>query len=87
MEPNKPITRYECEFGFLNGHTQFFTVIEGRDIYAADTDRIRLELHHEDSVEEVIVHRASLAYMRTTKRVVQPEPQVTEGLKLVGVDG
>lgn len=90
MKPES-IVRYEFEFGFLNGQTQFFTTQEGRDRMAIDAERVRLELHHEpDAVEEVIVHRSALAYMRTTKRTVQPDMELnpdTGTLRLVGTNG
>ncbi len=71
----EPITTYDIEFGFLNGSTQFVTVQEGRDRIAVDDVRVRAELHPDpDTVEEVIVHRSALAYMRSTKRTMQPTP-------------
>lgn len=85
----EPTIVYDFEFGFIQGPPQFFTAVEGRDtIETADEHRVRLELHPDaDTIEEVIVTRASLAYMRTTTRTVPVEPEITEGLKLVGIDG
>lgn len=77
---SEPVVIYDFEFGFLAGGAPLFiTAHQGRDHIAADEARVKIELHpDEDTVEEVIVSRASLAYMRTTQRTVQPEPTVGE---------
>lgn len=75
----EPTILYDFEFGFLNGTTQFFTVQEGRDTKAADADRIRLVMHPDEAtLEEVIITRSALAYMKTTMRKVQPETMIDE---------
>jgi hypothetical protein len=72
-----PKVFFDFEFQFKSGEALHVTAEEGRDLIAADAERVRLELRlSEDCVEEIIVHRAELAYMRTTKRTVQPETPV-----------
>ena len=78
---------YDFEFCFINGQMPCFTVEEGRDKVAMDQERIRLEIHHFPTmVEEVIVLRSALAYMRTTQRTVQPPVQTQDAgsVRLVG---
>lgn len=81
---SEPTTvHFDFEFGFLSGETQFFSAVEGRDKIAADDARVRLELHPDDAtVEEVIVHRSALSYMRTTKRTVTAEPTFDQKVEL-----
>ena len=78
--PDATVTvQFEFEFGFLNGSTQYFTAQDGRDRIAADDARVRLEIHHDEAtVEEIIVTRSALAYMRTTKRTVTVEPTLED---------
>lgn len=80
---------YDFEFCFTNGAVQCLTAVDGRDTIAADDQRVRLELHQDaDTVEEVIISRSQLAYMRTTKRTVHPPATIdSAGLVLVGVNG
>jgi len=71
-------TVFEFEFGLTNGTVLYETAEGGRDVIAADAERVRLEIHEGDgSVREVIVNRApeALAYLRTTKREVPVEEE------------
>lgn len=85
--PATPTVVFDFEFHFQSGSSLFTTAQEGRDRISADDARVRLELRHESGdVEEVIVHRSTLAYMRTTKRTLEVEPpkDAEALLKLVG---
>ena len=80
-----PIVTYDFEFGFLNGTKEFYTAIEGRDRMGIDEQRVRLELHPDEAtVDEIIITRSALAYLRTTKRTVMPPTQLERDLHLVG---
>jgi len=80
-----PKVQFDFEFHFASGAAAFFTAEEGRDKIAADEVRVRLELHPDPATtEEVIVSRAALAYMRTTRREIEPETQLHTDLGLAG---
>jgi hypothetical protein len=68
---------FDFEFQFKSGESLHVTAEVGRDEIAADAERVRLELRlSDDCVEEIIIHRSELAYMRTMKRTVTPEPRM-----------
>jgi hypothetical protein len=68
--------RIEHDLEFCFGDTQVHvTIVEGRDRIAADDQRIRVEQHPtDDLVEELIIDRSKLLYMRTTKRTLKEDP-------------
>ena len=69
----------DCEFQFASGQTLFVTAEPSRgDLLAQDAERIKLTLKPDDAThDEVIVHRATLAYERYTKREVPAEPEAS----------
>ena len=76
-----PIVTYDFEFGFLNSTTQFYSAVDGRDRFGLDEQRVKLELHPDDAtVDEIIITRSALAYLRTTKRTVTPPTQLEQDL-------
>lgn len=84
----EPKVLFDLEFQFKSGDTLCLSAEEGRDRIAADEARVRIEIHQSDDVvEEIIVTRSELAYMRTIRRAVKPETRVEDAgtLRLVGV--
>jgi hypothetical protein len=58
----------------MSGEPLYLSAEEGRDRITADAERVRIEKRESpDTVEEVIISRATLLYWRTTKRTVKPE--------------
>lgn len=54
------------------GPSLFLTAEEGRDRITIDEVRVLIQVKPDDgSIEETIVHRNALSYMRTTKREVE----------------
>lgn len=52
------------------------TAMEGRDEIGASEERIRLLLHPDpQTIEEIIVNRAQLVMLKTTKRVIPEDTQ------------
>lgn len=85
METPATTVYFDFDVLYLNGHREFFTAQEGRDLITADNARLRVELRPSDDLrEEIIVHHAAVAQIRTVKREVT-QPHLTDGLKLVGV--
>jgi hypothetical protein len=80
-----PKVLFDFEFAFMSGQTLYVTAEDGRDRIAIDDLRVLIQVKTTpEQLEETIVHRGALAYMRMTKREVAQEPELTEGLKLVG---
>jgi hypothetical protein len=77
----------DIEFRFASGDSLCVSVQEGRDLVAADAERIRVVIRDGDGVDETIISRPLLNYFRTTKRVVKPEATIEEAgsVKLVGI--
>lgn len=87
--PPEPFVQYEFQFGFLNGHGEFFTARADLDTWGQEpgTQTFRMRLHHDDATEDVTINLSALAYMRTTTRTVTPEAALdadTGTLRLVG---
>jgi hypothetical protein len=84
----EPKVLFDLEFCFKSGETLYISVEEGRDSIAADEARVKIMLRQsDDAVEEIIVSRSELSYMRTLKRIVRPEARTEDAgaLRLVGV--
>lgn len=89
MSETPPTVVFDLEFLFIGGQSLYVTATEGRDSIRADDARVRLELHPDPlTVEELIIHRPQLAYMRTVKRTAAPEVTIEDAgrIKLVGAD-
>ncbi len=67
-----PTIVYDFEFAFMHGGPSLFiTAEDGRDRITIDDLRVLIQVKPDDgSVEETIVHRGALAFMRTTRREV-----------------
>lgn len=67
----------DVEFCFTNGDIRSYEVIEARGDRMGQGDAVVvLEIHPNDTtIEEVIVNRSALAYMRTVKRTVEPSEE------------
>lgn len=89
-DPTAPLVLFDFEFCFrTSGVKEYFSAQDGRDKIAIDDARMRLELHPDpQTIDEIIIQRAELAYMRTTKRTVAPEATIEDAgrLRLVGAD-
>jgi hypothetical protein len=77
MRVSEPKVFIDCEFQFANGQSLFVTAEPARgDLLAQDAERVKLTLKPDDTThDEVIVHRATLAYERYTKREVPAESE------------
>jgi hypothetical protein len=77
----------DIEFRFASGDSLCVSVQEGRDLVAADAERVRVVVREGDDMEEIIISRPMLNYFRSVKRVEKPEATTDEAgsIKLVGI--
>lgn len=80
MADDSPRIVYDIECQFRSGEPLTVHVDEYRgDLVRMDDRLINIHLKPEDGVtEEILVHRAELAYMRTIRREIQPEVTVQD---------
>lgn len=70
----------DVEAHFRSGRLLCLSVLEGRDVLSTDGQHVRVELNPTPDATDVhIFDKADLDYLRTTRRVVEPETQVTDG--------
>ena len=64
----------DCEYGFLNGTSEHYTVDTRRDDIVMDDERVKITLKPDvNTVDEILITRSALAYMRTTQRTIVPD--------------
>jgi len=84
---DEPQVYIDVEARFTSGHLVCLSLLDGRDRLLTDGTHLTIELNPTpESTDITILERARLDYLRTTRRVVTPEPIVTDAgsLKVTG---
>lgn len=70
----------DIEARFSSGYLLCLTVLDGRDRLLTDGQHLTIEIHDTPETPDItVLDRAKLDTLRTTRRVVTPEPTTTDG--------
>lgn len=85
---DQPVEYVDYEVGLTTGAVLYATLELGRDLAEDDplTPTIRLLTRHSaDHLEELLITRQTIAYVKRIQRTVQPETRLEDGhTKLIG---
>ncbi len=79
----EPRIEEDIDVQFSSGEPLFVGgIVQGRDTTEVSRDEMRIIRHEQPDVDEVIrINLTKANCWRVIRRVVQPEPEVTEGLR------